>query len=48
MQAGLHAVGSGLRGFAITLGIVVLAAVLAYIAWVFVIVAAQAVTALGQ
>ena len=47
MRVGLQALGWGLQRLAIALGIAVLAAVLAYIAWVFVIVAVQAVSALG-
>lgn len=48
MHTGLHAVGWGLQRLAIALGIVVLAAILAYISWVFIIVAGQALSALAQ
>jgi type IV secretory pathway VirB3-like protein len=48
MHAGLHALGWSLQRLAVVLGVVVAAAILAYIAWVFVIIAVQAVTALGQ
>jgi hypothetical protein len=48
MHAGLHAIGWGFQRFAIALGMVVVAAVFAYITWVFVILAVQAVSALGQ
>lgn len=48
MHAGLHAVGWGLQRLMIALGAVALAAILAYISWVFVIVAGQAVSALAQ
>jgi hypothetical protein len=47
MQAGLHAVGWGVSRFAIALGLAVVAAILAYVVLIFVIVAAQAATALG-
>lgn len=48
MQPGLHAIGWGLQRLAILLGVTAIAAVLAYSALVFVIVAIQAVTAFGQ
>jgi hypothetical protein len=48
MNAGLHAIRWGLSRCAIALGLTVLAVVLAYVTWVFVLVAIQAVGGLGQ
>jgi hypothetical protein len=48
MHVGLHAVGWGLSRCAIALGITLLAVILAYVTLVFVLVAIQAVGALGQ
>jgi hypothetical protein len=48
MQAALHAVGWGLSRFVIALVLAAVVAMLAYAALVFVIVAIQAASALGQ
>jgi type IV secretory pathway VirB3-like protein len=48
MQTGLHAIGWGLSRFALVLGVAVLAAVMAYATLVFVVIAVQAFSALGQ
>jgi hypothetical protein len=48
MHTGLHAIGWALPRLAIVLGLSVLAILLAYAVLVFVIVAIQAVGALGQ
>jgi len=48
MRTGLHAIRWGLPRIAIALGITVLAALVAYATWVFVIVAVQSVAAFGQ
>jgi hypothetical protein len=47
MHPRLNGIGSGLQMFGITLGIVLLVAVLAYIGWVFVIIGGQSAAALG-
>jgi hypothetical protein len=48
MNAGLHAIRWGLSRCAVALGLAVLAVVLAYVTWVFVLVAIQAVGGIGQ
>jgi len=48
MQTGLHAISWGLQRLAIVLGVIVLAACLSYVTWVFVIVAIQAAAALNH
>ena len=48
MDRGLHAVGWGLQRLGITLGVLVIAALLAYTTWVVVIVIGQAITGWAQ
>jgi hypothetical protein len=48
MQTGLHAIGWGMQRLAIALGGLAFAAIVAYVTWVFVIVAVQAVAGLNH
>ena len=48
MQTGLHAISWSLQRLSIVLGGIVLAAVLAYLTWVFVIVVIQAAAGLSH
>jgi hypothetical protein len=48
MHAGIHVIGWGLQRLMLAVGIALVAALLAYVSWVFVIVSVQAVSALGH
>jgi hypothetical protein len=48
MQTGMHAISWSLQRLSILLGAIVLAAGLAYVMWIFVIVAIQAAAALNH
>jgi hypothetical protein len=48
MQPGLHAIGWGLQRLVVVAGLAVFAALFAYSALVFIIIAVQAVSAFGS
>lgn len=48
MNGGLHAIGWGLQRLSIAAGVVVLAAILAYVTLVFAIVVIQGINAFSQ